>query len=667
MNANDISNRGPVTQFDDIALRIPFGSYLMTEENFLMSANGQAINEETTFKIVKANIPFLPDWLMKRPGINHNNLVSRPFFDKHIPGQKKKVYEESPKPIGNFPVEIQETLLIEDLLHAMNSVEGVYIRRINVEMEFDDSTRYVYRVEPNEEQSTCDFSLLYLIGKILPMCNNHDRVLEFVSTHSHFEYGQVSQALCGAINILLKEYLVLVTQLDTEFVKGNLTLQKTWFYIQQSMRMMENLNKLAVDAADKKGGALLNVIYKFLTITSDKSIKELFSFLLEKAAEPFLKILMKWIYYGVLDDPFAEFLVKEDPSMNKDNIEKDFNDSYWQKRFTFREDMIPIFLQKLSIKILHTGKYLNVIRECGKDIKCPCEQEIKISINQSVLSKGNSQASLIQHKDFSEPIETAHSWSSQRLLDLFLVEERLLDRLKSIKHYFFLDLGDFFIHFFDSADKYLESLAKEVSNDKLKSLLEMAIRTSTANADPFKDDLTCELNNYSLVEQIFVMQNIRGALGSNAYASDTSGGQRHQYQHVPISGMNSMQNYKCVDSFTLDYKVQWPLTLVISRRAITKYQLIFRHLFLCKFIERHLGNSWLMHQGTKELNLGGHFLSSYNLRHRMHHFCRNYVYYIVVEVLEPNFHKFKQSLEKVKTVDEILELHNTFLDQCLKE
>ena len=129
----------------------------------------------------------------------------------------------------------------------------------------------------------------------------------------------------------MKEYLLLVTQLDTEFMKGNFTLQKAWLYIQQSLRIMENLNKLAIEATDKKGGALLNVIYKFLTITSDKSIKELFSFLLEKSAEPFLHILMKWIYYGVLDDPFEEFLVKEDTSMNKDNIEKDFNDSYWQK------------------------------------------------------------------------------------------------------------------------------------------------------------------------------------------------------------------------------------------------------------------------------------------------------------------------------------------------
>ena len=142
IDANNPTNRGPVTQFDDIVLRIPFGSYLMVEENLLMSANGQAINEETTFKLVKANIPFLPDWLMKRPYLNHNNLVSKKFFDKHVPNYKKKSYEEEPKPIGSFPVEVQETYLIEDLLHAMNSIEGVYIRRQNVESEYDSTTRY---------------------------------------------------------------------------------------------------------------------------------------------------------------------------------------------------------------------------------------------------------------------------------------------------------------------------------------------------------------------------------------------------------------------------------------------------------------------------------------------------------------------------------------------
>lgn len=109
-----------------------------------------------------------------------------------------------------------------------------------------------------------------------------------MNVHSQFEYGQVSQALCGAIQILLKEYLLLVTQLDTEFMKSSLTLQQVWFFIQPSMRIMENLYKLTTDCVNKKGGTLLNVIYKYVTNTSDKPMKELFSFLLEKTSVPFL-------------------------------------------------------------------------------------------------------------------------------------------------------------------------------------------------------------------------------------------------------------------------------------------------------------------------------------------------------------------------------------------
>lgn len=70
----------------------------------------------------------------------------------------------------------------------------------------------------------------------------------------------------------------------------------------------------------------------------------------------------------MLEDPFGEFIVKENKSCSKENIEKDFNDKYWDERFTCREEMVPIFLAKYKEKVLHSGKYLNVVRECGIDI-----------------------------------------------------------------------------------------------------------------------------------------------------------------------------------------------------------------------------------------------------------------------------------------------------------
>jgi gamma-tubulin complex component 2 len=79
---------------------------------------------------------------------------------------------------------------------------------------------------------------------MLPLCNNHDIVQEYVNIHSQFEFGLVSHALCGAIKVLLKEYLLLITQLDTEFIKSDLNLQKVWFFVQSSIKIMDSLKRL---------------------------------------------------------------------------------------------------------------------------------------------------------------------------------------------------------------------------------------------------------------------------------------------------------------------------------------------------------------------------------------------------------------------------------------
>jgi hypothetical protein len=56
-----------------------------------------------------------------------------------------------------------------------------------------------------------------------------------------------------------------------------------------------------------------------------------------------------------------------------------------------------------------------------------------------------------------------------------------------------------------------------MSSEKLESYLEMAIRTSSTNADPFKDDVSCTISPFALIEQLFAIRNIKGALGKNAF------------------------------------------------------------------------------------------------------------------------------------------------------
>lgn len=52
-----------------------------------------------------------------------------------------------------------------------------------------------------------------------------------------------------------------------------------------------------------------------------------------------------------------------------------------------------------------------------------------------------------------------------------------------------------------------------------------------------------------------------------------------QEERLQLSGLQG---------FSLGYRVTWPVSLVLDRKTIACYQMIFRHLFYCKHVERLL-------------------------------------------------------------------------------
>lgn len=53
------------------------------------------------------------------------------------------------------------------------------------------------------------------------------------------------------------------------------------------------------------------------------------------------------------------------------------------------------------------------------------------------------------------------------------------------------------------------------------------------------------------------------------------------------------QQLKGMEAFALDYEVKWPLSIVVSRKELTKYQLVFRHLFFCNHVKRQVRHAFL--------------------------------------------------------------------------
>lgn len=52
--------------------------------------------------------------------------------------------------------------------------------------------------------------------------------------------------------------------------------------------------------------------------------------------------------------------------VQKEDMPVDYSADYWEKKYTIRRERIPKFLEPVSDIILRAGKYLNVIRQCGK-------------------------------------------------------------------------------------------------------------------------------------------------------------------------------------------------------------------------------------------------------------------------------------------------------------
>ena len=129
-----------------------------------------------------------------------------------------------------------------------------------------------------------------------------------------------------------------------------------------------------------------------------------------------------------------------------------------------------------------------------------------------------------------------------------------------------------------------------------------------------------------------------------------------------------------IEALALDYTVKFPLSLVISRKTILRYQLIFRFLLHLKNVEQSLTSMWIEPKTTtwrKDVPNHPEFeqwrLRVLLLRARMLAFVQQILAFVTFEVLEPNWRSLEAKLAKVTTVDQLLRDHVDFLDTCLKE
>uniref|UniRef100_A0A7N0ZTG9 Gamma-tubulin complex component n=1 Tax=Kalanchoe fedtschenkoi TaxID=63787 RepID=A0A7N0ZTG9_KALFE len=521
-----------------------------------------------------------------------------------------------------FDASVQELVVIDDLLSALVGIEGRCISMKKVRSKEDE---FNFQIDPS-----MDLTLQELAKRIFPLCKSFLLINQFVESRSQFSKGLVNHAFTAALGALLLDYQAMVAQLEHQFRLRRLSIQGLWFYIQALSIVIKK-----VIADDLMGSSVLNLLQsQAKAMAGDSAVRSLLEKMAQCASSAYLSILERWVNEGIIDDPYGEFFIAENKSLHKESLTQDYDAKYWKQRYSLK-DGIPSFLSNSAGIILTTGKYLNVMRECGHNVQVPVSEDsklVKFGANHHYL----------------ECIKTAYDFASGELLNLVKEKYDLMGKLRSIKHYLLLDQGDFLVHFMDIASEELSKRSDDVSVEKLQSLLDIALRSTAAAADPSNEDLTCCLERSSLLKKLATLKDLITKAEIDC-----------QEEAVSLDGL---------ETFSLSYKVVWPLSIVISRKALTKYQLIFRFLFHCKHVSRQLCGAWQVHQGIRALNMRGTAVPRSSLLCRsMLKFVNSLLHYLTFEVLEPNWHIMHGRLQTAKSIDEVIHYHDFFLDKCLRE
>lgn len=178
-----------------------------------------------------------------------------------------------PQDLGSYPLQVQESLVLDDLLFAMMGVPGRYVQlagrapeppllaasvkagTLAVPARFP-SFRFVV-------DSQLDPSLAELAGNVLPLCDAAANLHWYCETRSRFEHGLTCQALAAALRTLLRDWRALAAQLEHQMRLGRLTLQVAWYYCQPAagpLLMLGRVVEVASTSNAVRGAPLLNLL-----------------------------------------------------------------------------------------------------------------------------------------------------------------------------------------------------------------------------------------------------------------------------------------------------------------------------------------------------------------------------------------------------------------------
>ncbi|KAJ9115639.1 hypothetical protein QFC20_000966 [Naganishia adeliensis] len=469
----------------------------------------------------------------------------------------------------------------------------------------DEEIRGIDFVDPDGQPHYVSPSLQMIIVQLAELGVLYRRVFNYMQSKQDpsiqdplHEASMTEQSLCHFLENELANYLQLLATLENEMHKDDavmpggkrhdqpeesaqnvsslvvqqvptessgMTFQKLAIWADEFILKVRLMSSVVAEAKKSRGGALVSAIYVF-TSHGDPFTRDFSNQILEEVSKPFFLSLHRWISSGVLHDPFNEFFVQVNPetagqhfgrAVLRDDMgfgyrgdvssRNDIAYTLWEKRYIFRKEMLPTFLNEdFGKKIFSTGKSINFIRYGCRDSGWE-ETEAQLADVRKVLT----------HNDIAgleSTIDLTYKIASKRLLDIFFDQYHLMDHLQAVKRYILLSAGDFAELLHRNLSPRLDRPASKLLRHHLTTDIETAIQESNAR-----------------FESPEILQRLDARLQT---AKPTDSGW---------------------DCFALEYKVEAPINAVLDDKALASYEHLFNHLWRLRRVSTKLQSNWITH------------------------------------------------------------------------
>ncbi|XP_068759529.1 gamma-tubulin complex component 6-like isoform X2 [Montipora capricornis] len=255
-----------------------------------------------------------------------------------------------------------------------------------------------------------------ILARLAAMGTDYIQLNKFATHHRGQTAGLVLQAFLGALQNYLQCYRATVLSVDASSVQSPLQLAFAFEKSGRQLRFLANMcmcsqafKKAPADPKVKfpTGVKLLTYLYQLCLEHSSSTFYPILLSLLRHSVMPYITFVQTWVFKGVCNDLFGEFMIEMDEQYLA------YRDKhFWTQGYVIigrdKLDCVPLFLGELADDIFVCGKTINLLKLC-----CPehflCDPGVRVPTMEVTFSMRRLSKIEEECKQYKDRIQQMHN------------------------------------------------------------------------------------------------------------------------------------------------------------------------------------------------------------------------------------------------------------------